>query len=403
VTDGARGTAPIGVGVVGTGFAATAHLEALARLAGVEVVAIAGSDAERTGLLASAHGARAYRDHGELLADPAVDAVHACTVNQRHFAVNLAALEAGKHVLSEKPLATCSEESAALAAAAAVAAERGIVSAVCFNYRHYPMVAQIREMLRTGEHGAPHFVHGEYLQDWLLYETDWNWRVDPAVGGASRAVADIGSHWSDLVQHVTGDVIEEVFADLATLHHTRLRPVRDGSTFTAAPDGAGNGSGEPVAVQSEDFGTVLVRFRGGARGAFTVSQASAGRKNGLRFQVDAARAAFAWDQERPERAWVGRREGPNLELVRDPGALLPRAARLARLPAGHPEGWADALRNVLADFYGAIGAHRNGGEHVSDLASFADGHARVALVEAVMASDREQRWTRVDSAARVSA
>jgi predicted dehydrogenase len=393
-------TARIGVGVVGPGFAASAHLEALARLPEVEVVAVAGRDAGRTGELAARHGVRAYADHLELLADPAVEAIHTCTVNRLHHEVNLAALEQGRHVLSEKPLAMDAGESAALAAAAAGAAQRGVVSGVCFNYRHYPMVAQIREMLRTGEHGAPHFVHGQYLQDWLLLETDWNWRIEPDQGGASRAVADIGSHWSDLVQHVTGDVIEEVFADLATLHHTRLRPAAGARTFAAAD---GNGDGESVAVRSEDFGTVLVRFRGGARGAFTVSQTSAGQKNGLRFQVDAAHAAFAWDQERPERAWVGRRSGPNLELVRDPGALLPRAARLARLPAGHPEGWADALRNVFADFYATVAAGRNGAEHESDVASFADGHARVALVEAVMASDREQRWTRVESVSRVSA
>jgi predicted dehydrogenase len=391
----------IGVGVVGTGFAASAHLDALARLPGVEVVAIAGRDARRTGALAATHGVRAFGDYAELLADPAVDAIHTCTVNRLHYEVNLAALEQGKHVLSEKPLAMCTEESGALAGAAAAAAERGIVSGVCFNYRHYPMVAQIREMLRTGEHGAPHFVHGQYLQDWLLLETDWNWRVQPEEGGTSRAVADIGSHWSDLVQHVTGDVIDEVFADLATLHETRLRPATGSSTFAASDPG---GEVEPVAVRSEDFGTVLVRFRSGARGAFTVSQASAGQKNGLRFQVDAARAALAWEQERPERALIGRRSGGNLELVRDPGALLPRAARLARLPAGHPEGWADALRNVFADFYASVAASRNGAaEHVSDVASFADGHARVALVEAVMASSREQRWTRVESASRVSA
>jgi predicted dehydrogenase len=400
VPDARRTRSRIGVGVVGTGFAASAHLDALARLPGVEVVAIAGHDAARTGALAATHGLRAYADSAELLADPAVDAIHTCTINRRHHEVNLAALEQGKHVLSEKPLATCAEESAALAAAAAVAAERGVVSGVCFNYRHYPMVAQIREMLRTGEHGAPHFVHGQYLQDWLLHETDWNWRVQPEDGGTSRAVADIGSHWADLVQHVTGDVIDEVFADLATLHDTRRRPATGSSTFAAAdPDG----ELEPVAVRSEDFGTVLVRFRSGARGAFTVSQTSAGRKNGLRFQVDAATAAFAWEQERPERAWVGRRSGGNLELVRDPGELLPRAARLARLPAGHPEGWADALRNVFADFYASVTARHNGDEHASDVASFADGHARVALVEAVMASDRDQRWTRVESASRVSA
>lgn len=388
-----------GVGIVGTGFAAAAHLEALRRIPEVEVVAVAGRDAGRTGELAARHGLRAYADYLELLDDPAVEAVHTCTINRLHHDVNLAALERGKHVMSEKPLATDSHESARLVAAAERAAGNGVASGVCFNYRHYPMVAQIRAMVRGGEYGAPHFVHGRYLQDWLLLESDWNWRLEEAEGGASRAVADIGSHWSDLVQHVTGDLVAEVFADLSTLHPTRLRPGEDGSTFS---DRSG-GRGEGVRVESEDFGTVLVRFESGAKGTFTVSQTSAGSKNGLAIQVDCAHAAIAWNQEQSERAWVGRRGGPNLELVRDPATLLPPAARLTHLPAGHPEGWFDALRNVFADFYAAVAARGSGEDHETNVASFREGHARVQLVEAVMASDREQRWMRVQAPDRVSA
>ncbi|MDX6625984.1 MAG: hypothetical protein QOE56_973 [Solirubrobacterales bacterium] len=392
------GTPAVGVGVVGTGFSARAHLDALARLPGVRAVAVAGRDPQRVEELGALYGLRAYTDYAELLADPAVEAVHTCTVNGLHFEVNRAALEQGKHVLSEKPLATDSEQSAALAAAADAAAERGIVSGVCFNYRHYPMVAQMREMLRSGEHGTPHFVHGQYLQDWMLLETDWNWRINPEEGGASRAAADIGSHWVDLAQYVIGDVVEAVLADLSTLHPMRLRPERDTQSFEhlGAADEA-----EPVAVGNEDFGSVLLRFRGGARGSFTFSQTSAGWKNGLRLQIDAAHGAFSWDQERPDRVWVGRREGPNLELLREPAPLLPGAARLAQLPAGHPEGWADALRNLCADFYAAVSARRDGIEHASDVASFADGHARVALIDAVLASHREQRWMPVPTASGV--
>ena len=387
------------VGVVGTGFMAKAHLDALERLPEVEVVAVAGPDPRHTGELAARHRARAYTDHLELLDDPGVEAVHTCTINRLHHDVNLAALERGKHVLSEKPLATDSQESARLVAAALRAAERGVVSGVCFNYRHYPMVAQIRELVLSGEYGAPHFLHGHYLQDWLLLETDWNWRLLARESGGSRAVADIGSHWCDLVQHVTGDPVVEVFAELTTLHPTRLRPTEAGTTFGG---GSGDG-GEPVAVASEDFGTVLLRFESGARGAFNVSQTSAGCKNGLRLQVDCARAALAWEQERPERAWVGRRGAPNLELVRDPATMLPRAARLARLPAGHPEGWFDALRNLFAEFYATVAARRTGKGDESHVASFAEGHARVQLVEAAMASHREQRWTPVKAPVEVPA
>jgi predicted dehydrogenase len=371
--------------VVGTGFAAMSHLDALRRLPEVEVVALAGRDRRRTANLAATYGIRAC-DHIELIEDPTVDAVHTCTVNALHHDVNLAALEHGKHVLSEKPLALDSQESARLAAAAERATEDGVRSGVCFNYRHYPLVAQLRELVRGGEHGAPHFIHGRYLQDWLLLQSDWNWRVEESQGGSSRAVADIGSHWCDLVAHVTGDCVTEVLADLGTLHTTRERE-----------------DGERVPVESEDFGAVLMRFASGARGAFTVSQTSAGRKNGLSFQIDAADAAFAWDQEQPDRAWVGRRSGPNLEVLRDPVTMPPRAARMTRLPAGHPEGWYDALRNVFADFYAAIAAERAGAAYETDVATFSEGHERVKLVEAVISSDRERRWTPVQSPSEVTA
>ncbi|MGE0505149.1 MAG: Gfo/Idh/MocA family protein [Solirubrobacterales bacterium] len=378
----------VGVGVVGTGFAARAHLDALSRLPGVRPVAVCGGHRDRVEELAEAHGLRGYSDWPELLADREVEAVHDCAVNRLHFEVNLAALEAGKHVLSEKPLAISTEQSSVLAAAAAEAAGRGVVSGVCFNYRHYPMVAQVREMLRAGEYGRPHFVRGEYLQDWLLLESDWNWRVEPEEGGVSRAAADIGTHWADLAQYVLDDPIEEVLADLTTLHPSRRRPL---------PGGA-----ESVAVGGEDFGSALLRFRSGARGAMSFSQTSAGRKNGLRLQIDAARGGVEWDQERPDRVWLGRRDAPNLELLRDPGELLPRAASLARLPAGHPEGWYDALRNLCAEFYATIDARRNGGRPASEVASFAEGHARVAFVEAVLASHREGRWTAVPVATEVA-
>jgi predicted dehydrogenase len=390
VTSRAR-TEPVRIGVVGTGFAASSHLEALRRIPEVEVVAVAGRDPKRTAALAARHGVQAHAGYAELVEDPGIDAVHNCTINRLHHEVNLAALEHGKHVLSEKPLAMDTTESSELAAAADKALGAGVLTGVCFNYRHYPMVAELREQLRGGEHGTPHFVHGHYLQDWLLLESDWNWRVQPAEGGASRAVADIGSHWGDLVQHVTGDEITAVLADLATLHSSRMRPTKDRSTFSAATDDAC----EPVAIESEDFGTVLVRFASGARGSFTLSQVSAGSKNGLRLRVDAAQSAFTWEQEQPERLWVGRRSAPNLELVRDPATLSKRAARLTQLPAGHPEGWFDALRNVFADFYGAVAARRAGEAYETDVASFRDGHARVQLVEAIMASAHEERWTRV--------
>jgi predicted dehydrogenase len=385
VTD--RRRTPIGVGIVGTGFAARAHLDALARLPGVRAVAVAGHDPARVEELAGTWGLRGFSDWADLIAADEVEAVHDCSVNRMHFEVNLAALVAGKHVLSEKPLAISSEQSAVLASAAAEAAAEGVLSGVCFNYRHYPMAVQIREMLASGEFGRPHFIRGQYLQDWLLLESDWNWRVEAGEAGDSRAVADIGTHWADLAQYVLGDPIAEVLADLTTLHRKRERP---------GPDGP-----EKVAVAGEDFGSVLLRFRSGAHGAMTFAQTSAGRKNGLSLQIDTGGAGFEWEQERPDRVWVGRREGPNLEMLRDPDSLLPRAAALARLPAGHPEGWNDALRNLCAEFYAAIGDRRDGAPVTSEVATFADGHALVCFVEAVLASDRDGRWTAVPVAEKV--
>jgi predicted dehydrogenase len=384
------------VGVAGTGFSAASHLDALARVPTVEVVAVAGSDAARAGAVAAAGGAAdaaAYGSHLELLDHPGLDAIHNCTINRLHHEINLAALERGLHVLSEKPLALDASESGSLVSAAERA---GVVAAVCFNYRHYPMVAHIRGLLEGGEYGRPHFVHGAYLQDWLLLESDWNWRLETEDAGLSRAVADIGSHWADLVQHVTGDSIVSVLADLGTLHSTRPRPAQVAGSFESA--GGGASEGEPVAIGTEDFGSILIRFASGARGSFTVSQTSAGRKNELWFEVDTDVAALSWRQMDPNVAWIGRRDGPNLEVQRDPQTLHPRAARLTKLPAGHPEGWLDALAGLIGDFYEAVAAHGEGRSHEGELASFADGHARVCLVDAVVKSSRTERWTPVAGA-----
>jgi predicted dehydrogenase len=383
----------IRVGVAGTGFAAAAHLDALRRLPDVEVVAVAGSDQGRAEQLATRYGIpSAYGDHAQLLADDRVQALHNCTVNRRHADLSLAALESSRHVLSEKPLAVDSEESARLMGSALRAESRGVVAAVCFNYRHYPVVAELRQLLAEGTYGRPHMVHGAYLQDWLLLDTDWNWRLEPGEGGVSRAIADIGTHWADLVQHVVGDPIVEVLADLGTLHTTRQRPARATASFVA---NGGGGECEATAIETEDFGSVLFRMRSGTRGAFTVSQTSAGRKNGLAIRIDASAASLEWNQEHPDRAWVGRRSEPNLELVRDAALLHGAAAEMVRLPGGHPEGWGDALTNAIADFHATIRAARTGAHHDRTIATFRDGHDRVALVEAIVASHREQRWTNV--------
>jgi len=379
------------VGIVGAGFAASSHIDALRRLPDVEVAGIAGSRPERSEQAADRFGIdRAFPDWRALVQYDAIDAVHDCTPNHLHSEINSASLAAGKHVLSEKPLAMDSGESGRLVEEAAAA---DVVSGVCFNYRHFPLVRHLRDVLAGAEFGPVHLVHGAYLQDWLLLPTDWNWRLEVEKGGTSRAMADIGSHWVDLAQHVTGDRVTEVLAELATVHPERMRPAGEVETFARE----GGEDRTPVPVHSEDAGAALLRFASGARGTLTVSQVSAGWKNRLVIELDAAQAAFVWDQEDPNRLRIGRRNEANQELPRDPGLVSPGAASLTHYPGGHQEGWPDALRNLFVEFYQAVRAHREGREVAPTFASFAEAHQIIRVVEAVVASHRSGQWTKVET------
>jgi predicted dehydrogenase len=246
------------------------------------------------------------------------------------------------------------------------------------------MVAELRERLGRGQ--APHLVQGTYLQDWLLAEDDWNWRLEPERAGAARALGDIGSHWIDLIQHVTGRRVARVLGRTGRLHETRLRPSERTVTFER-----GEGASQPAAVHTEDFATVLLELEGGPQGVLTVSQVSPGMRNRLSLHIDTADAGYVWNQERPNRLWIGRRDRPSEEVVRDPAALSPPAARLAHYPAGHQEGWPDALRNLVDDFYARV---RDPG-HPCDVATFADAHAVTAVVEAILRSAAEDGWVDV--------
>jgi predicted dehydrogenase len=382
-------TSRIRVGVIGTGFAASSHIDALRRLPTVEIAAIAASSHAKAAVAGERFGIdRTFGDYRELIGHEEVDAVHDCTPNHLHTEINRQALAAGKHLLSEKPLGMDSGETGSLVEDAARA---GVVAGVCFNYRHYPLVRQAKAMLAAGEVGPPHLVHGGYLQDWLLFPTDWNWRLDPDKGGASRTVADIGSHWMDLFQYVTGQHIEEVFAVLDTVHAERRRPLDEVETFARTTDPAQ----EPVWIKSEDAATVIFRTDRGLRGTFTVSQVSPGWKNRLFFEIDAADGSLLWDQEDPNRLRVGRRDEANSELLRDPSMLVPEAAALTHYPAGHQEGWPDALMNLLADFYAAVSAHTGGGEARSSFATFEEAHGIAQAVEAILESDRTSTWRTV--------
>jgi predicted dehydrogenase len=372
--------------VIGTGFMGRVHLEALRRLGTVDVRAVAGTSPDKARRLAAAYGVtRATADYRELLDDPAIDAVHICTPNALHFEMSSAALRAGKHVLCEKPLTTTSSEAEQLAA---LAREGGRRNCTCHNLRYYPMVQQMRRMCEAGELGGILVAQGTYSQDWLLDETDWNWRVDAAQGGPLRAMADIGSHWCDMLEHVSGNRITSVSSDLATVHPVRTRARHSTGTFERAAAGRET---EDVAVTTEDFGATLFHLDGGGRGAFTVSQISAGCKNRLSMEIFGTRAGLAWNQERPDELWVGRRRTGNQVIVKDPALLAPGAAAFADLPGGHSEGYDDTFKQVFRRFYESIDD-----QHIEpEYPQFRDGLRQLRILDAVLASHRSRSWVEV--------
>jgi predicted dehydrogenase len=384
-------TKRIGMGLVGPGFVGAHHIDAVRRLGFVDVVAVAASTEASARKKADALGVpKAYGSYDALAADPDVHVVHNTTPNYLHVPVVKAALSCGKHVISDKPLAMTAADARGLLDEARKA---GVVHAVTFNYRGNPLVQQAREMIAAGEIGDVHFVHGAYLQDWLLQPTDFSWRLEPEKGGASSAMGDIGSHWCDLVQHVTGRRIVEVLADLKTVIGTRLKP----STSTEAFARGGDEGRQPMAIQSEDLATILVRFDNGAKGSVNVGQVCAGHKNGLWFEVNGRRASVRWLQECQNELWIGRREAANAVLPKDPSILGDAARAYTHLPGGHQEAWADAFCNVMRDVYGFIAA----GKKMSDqrppaFASFEDGYDSACIVGAVLESHRRGAvWTKV--------
>lgn len=374
--------------VAGAGFIGPVHAEALRRL-GIRVAGVLGRDADESEAARRAMILpRAYNSFEELLADESVDAVHLAVPNVLHYPMAKRALEAGKHVMCEKPLAMNAEESAGLVETARAA---GRCAGVCYNVRFYPMNLEARLMARRGDIGDIRLICGSYVQDWLLYDTDYNWRVLAEQGGALRAVADIGTHWLDLVQSVTGLEVESVFAELHTVHPVRKRPRGEVQTFTGgapAPEDL-----EPVNIATEDFGCVLLRFKGGARGSLRVSQVTAGRKNQIRYEISGSEATLAWNGETPNELWVGRRGAPSQALTRDPSAMGEAARPFSNYPAGHNEGFPDTFKQCFRAFYQAIA---DGGKTGAiPYPTFEDGHKEVALCEAILASYRGQRWTDV--------
>ena len=378
-------------GIIGTGFIGPAHVEAVRRLGFVEMVALAEAGEPLAKAKAEALSIpKAYGDYHDLLADPEVELVHVCTPNTSHYPMVKEALAAGKQLIVEKPLAMTSGQSRELVE---LAKRANVVAAVDFNYRFYPMNQQARAMVQAGEVGRIYAVHGSYLQDWLYLETDYNWRVEPDLGGESRAVADVGSHWCDLIQFIIGSRIKRVFADLAIMHQTRMKPLKPVETYAGKelkPEDY-----EPRPITTEDYGTVLLDFENGAKGVLTVCQVAAGRKNRLYYEIDGSKCALAFDQEDTERLWLGRRDGPNMVVMRDPSILHASVRPYVHYPGGHPEGYPDGLKNFVRNVYTYYAEGKRPASDPPDFATFADGHAEIAMVEAVLQSSKRQAWVEV--------
>jgi len=287
--------ARIGAAIIGAGFMGGVHTEGLRR-AGVDVVGALGVSAEETGSFVESRGIpKGYASLGELLADPAAESVHIVTPNRLHFELAKACLEAGKHVFCEKPLAMNSRETAELVALVGKRPKQA--AAVNYNIRFYPLNLEARERVRGGSIGKIYHVAGSYVQDWLLLDTDYNWRVVAEEGGALRAVADVGTHWLDLVHAITGLEAEAVCADLMVVHPVRRRPRGEVETYSGKL--ATEAETEPVKITTEDYGSILLRFKGGAKGVLWVSQVTAGRKNCLRYELAGEKAALEWVSENP--------------------------------------------------------------------------------------------------------
>lgn len=379
----------IGVAVIGSGFIGTVHIEALRRL-GVRIHGLLEASPELGARRVAELGLpRAYASLDDLLADPAVEVVHVTSPNALHYPQVRLILAAGKHVVCEKPLATTSQESAELVR---LARDAGVVNAVNFNIRFYPLNQHAAAMVAAGDVGEVRLVTGHYFQDWLLLDTDWNWRLDPAEGGMLRAVGDIGSHWLDLMSVVGGSRIESVMADLATFVKVRQQPARPVETFSTerATDTI------PREMVTDDAATILLRFEGGARGALAVSQVSAGRKNSLQWEIDGSAAAAAWDSERPDELWLGRRERPNEILLRNPALMNAAGTAAASLPGGHVEGFADTFKALYRAVYADVAA--GGPAERPIYPTFADGHDEMLVNDAIATSAREGRWIAVNRA-----
>lgn len=377
--------------VIGAGFIGPAHVEAVRRLGCADVVVLAEIDPVVAEKKAQMLGLSCFTSNiDEVLKDPDIDVVHVCTPNNLHYPIAKKALEAGKHVVCEKPLAMNSAEAEALVK---LAAETKRVGAIHFNNRGYPLIRHARALVSAGELGEIIMVNGVYLQDWLFYPTDYNWRLEPEQSGDTRAVGDIGSHWLDLAEFITGCSVSELCADFATFHPIRQKPLKPMEAFAGKI--LTTEDYQPVTVHTEDYAAVLLRFSGKARGGFTVSQVAAGRKNYLQIEVYGTKKALAWNSENPNELWIGRRDGNNETIIKDPSLLDASARSFSDLPGGHAEGFNGAIKQTMRCIYTYILQDGIIKGLPVNFSTFADGLRELRLCDAIVKSARERRWVTV--------
>jgi predicted dehydrogenase len=364
----------------------------LRRIPGVEVVAIASDDYKRAKEIAEQYDiAHVFDNWKDAIHHPQVEVVHNCTPNFLHFEINRDVIQSGKHIISEKPLTVSSQEAEELVD---LARRKKVVTAINFNYRFYPLIQQIRHMINSGEIGKIYLIHGHYLQDWLFYDSDYNWRLETELSGTSRAIADIGSHWCDMVQFLSGLKIEKVCAQLTTIHKERKKPEQAVETFKGKEE-HDTSHLESVEIKTEDAGSVLLRFSNGVTGVFTVSQVSAGRKNHFTFEIDGSKKSVCWNQEEPNQLWIGYREKANEIMIKDPALLDKSIRQYAHYPGGHPEGYPDGPKNLFNSVYDFIRQGKDPLTDVTDFPTFVDGLQANKVVEAIIESDRKQGWVKV--------
>lgn len=374
-------------GVVGVGFIGTVHVEQLRRLGNVEVVAITDSqDAEQKA--AQLFVPRGYSDYRKMIDEENLDCIHICTPNNTHYEIAMYAMEHGVHVVCEKPMTVTLEEAKTLKE---TAEKKHLINAMNFNCRFYPMAYQMREMVKSGQVGDIYTVHGGYLQDWLYYDTDYSWRLEPEASGASRAFADIGSHWIDLVEFVTGVKVTAVFADFAIFHKTRKKPLKKIDTYSGMalrPEDY-----EEVPVQTEDYATVLFHMENGAHACCNISQVYAGRKNQMIVSIGGSKCAMEWDSENSNALWIGNRSTLNGEFVKDPSILAPDTGGVISYPGGHVEGFPDTFKQNFKQIYAKIADPQS---DCGDYADFNAGYREMVLCDRIIQSAKEKRWITVE-------